>query len=52
MLYLVLCSFGTAVGKYFLELEQRYISRHQCSESFALMAEDVAGIQALGEVLL
>lgn len=52
MLYLVLCSFATPIGKYFVKLNQRYPSLRWFGKSFALTSRYLAAIPAMGEVLI
>lgn len=51
MLHIALCSFCTTAGKYFGKFSQHCPCR-RFDEWLALTAEDVAGIRAMGEVLL
>lgn len=51
MLYLVLCSFSTLVGKYFPKLNQCHTSRRWYGQWFTLILEDLTEIQVVGEVL-
>lgn len=50
MLYLVLCSFSTLIGKYFFKLNQHDSLHRWCDECLALTPQGMASMTLSGEV--